>query len=108
MVKKSGGVCVQDFLDSVLFGLGMAKGSEYDESGKLAEDRYEVYVNNDFLGYKSLKAQNEEITGIDSFLYNQGITSFTSALDGNHYNIQANGADATNIKNALNVYFQNR
>jgi hypothetical protein len=78
-----------------------------DANVKLTEDQYEVFVNGNLVGHKSLKNQGEQLSDIDGFLRSQGINNFTSSLDGDHYQIQTNGQN-DDITNALNVYFNNR
>jgi hypothetical protein len=78
-----------------------------DNQVKLNEDQYDVYVNDDFIGQKSLKNQGEHLSDIDDFLKQQGIADFTSSLDGDHYTIRTDGMDA-DIADALRVYFNNR
>ena len=78
-----------------------------DSNAKLSEDRYEVFVNGEFVGYKSLKAQGEQLSDIDGFLRMQGLTGFSTYLDGDHYHIQTNSQSET-IADALEVYFNNR
>lgn len=79
--------------------------SEFDV--KLTEDQYEVFVNGDFVGRKSLKTPGEQLSDIDGFLHSQGLNGFSSKLDGDHYQIQTNGQDE-DITRALSVYFNNR
>jgi hypothetical protein len=74
---------------------------------KLNEDQYEVYVNENFVGYKTLKNQGEDLTDIDDFLRNQKLNDFSSSVEGDHYKIQSN-EQANDITNALSVYFTNR
>jgi hypothetical protein len=74
---------------------------------KLNEDQYDIYVNDDFVGQKSLKNQGEHLSDIDDFLKQQGITDFTASLDGDHYKIRTDGLNAE-ISDALQVYFNNR
>ncbi|ESU30904.1 hypothetical protein G3A_19770 [Bacillus sp. 17376] len=74
---------------------------------KLNEDKYDVFVNDDFVGQKSLKDQGENLSDIDDFLRQQGISDFTASLDGDHYKIKTDGSNAE-IAGALNVYFNNR
>jgi hypothetical protein len=74
---------------------------------KLTEDRYEVFVNGNFVGHKSLKTPGEQLSDIDGFLQSQGLNNFSSSLDGDHYQIETNGQDG-DITNALSVYFNNR
>ncbi|WP_079510033.1 hypothetical protein [Mesobacillus jeotgali] len=78
-----------------------------DNQIKLNEDQYDVYVNDDFIGKKSLKNQGEHLSDIDDFLKQQGIKDFTASLDGDHYKIRTDGLNAE-ITNALKVYFNNR
>jgi hypothetical protein len=78
-----------------------------DVNTKLNEDRYEVYVNGNLVGEKSLKNQGEGLTDLDDFLHSQGFNSFISSVDGDHYNIQAKAQEGE-IINALAVYFNNR
>ncbi|MEH7302793.1 hypothetical protein [Neobacillus drentensis] len=82
-------------------------GLSSDVDSKLNEDRYDVYVNDNFVGHKALKTQGEELSDIDDFLRNQGFNSFSTSLDGDHYTIQAN-EQMDDIANALSIYFQNR
>lgn len=81
-------------------------GSEADT--KLNEDRYEVYVNDRFVGHKTLETQGEKLSDVDHFLQDQGIHDFTSSLDGDHYMIQTNDEDGEHIAETLAVYFNNR
>jgi len=74
---------------------------------KLNEDQYDIYVNDDFVGQKSLKNQGEHLSDIDDFLKQQGITDFTASQDGDHYKIQTDGLNEE-IREALQVYFNNR
>jgi hypothetical protein len=74
---------------------------------KLNEDQYDVFVNDDLVGQKSLKTQGENITDIDDFLKQQGLTDFTASLEGSHYKINTDGSDSE-ITDALKVYFNNR
>jgi hypothetical protein len=83
-------------------------GNPQNESNvKLNEDQYEVYVNDHFVGHKTLKSQGENLTDIDDFLRNQGIETFSATLNGDHYNIQTN-ENSNEIIAALDVYFNNR
>ncbi|HLO12405.1 MAG TPA: hypothetical protein VK190_09245 [Pseudoneobacillus sp.] len=89
-------------------GLGLAITTTNMENSdtKLSEDRYEIYVNNDFVGYKALHNVTDTLEDIDDFLKSQGINEFQSKLDGDHYHI--NGNENGKIKDILNVYCQNR
>jgi hypothetical protein len=74
---------------------------------KLSEDQYEVYVNGNLVGHKTLKTQGENLTDIDDFLRNQGFNNFSTSVDGDHYMIHVDNQDG-DISNALSVYFNNR
>jgi hypothetical protein len=74
---------------------------------KLTEDTYEVYVNNQLVGHKTLKTQGEQLSDIDDFLRQQNINEFSTSLDGDHYKIQTEGHDQ-DISDALSIYFNNR
>jgi hypothetical protein len=78
-----------------------------NNSVKLNEDQYEVYVNGIFIGRKTLKTQGEDLSDIDDFLRNQGFSDFTTSVDGDHYSIHVDHKD-DDISNALSVYFNNR
>ncbi|MES9685069.1 MULTISPECIES: hypothetical protein [Bacillaceae] len=76
-------------------------------SVKLNEDTYEVYVNDELVGHKTLKSAGEKLSDIEDFLSHQGINDFSSAVRGDHYLIHTSG-DFEHLKNALSVYFENR
>jgi hypothetical protein len=78
-----------------------------DSNVKLNEDQYEVYVNGNFIGHKTLKTQGENLSDIDDFLLNQGFNNFSTSVDGDHYTIHVDHQDG-DISNALSVYFNNR
>jgi hypothetical protein len=78
-----------------------------DNNLKLSADQYGVYVNGDFVGSKTLHNQNDTLSDIDDFLRMQGFTEFSASVEGDHYEIQANG-QVDDIANALSVYFNNR
>lgn len=74
---------------------------------KLNEDQYDVYVNGNLVGQKALKNQGENLSDIDDFLRVQGISNFSSSLNGDHYVITTN-EQSTEIEEALSFYFNNR
>jgi hypothetical protein len=85
----------------------IAVNLDSEADAKLDEDQYQVYVNDNFVGHKSLKSAGEKLSDIDGFLRNQGLNDFSSSLDGDHYILQTEEQD-NDIKNALSVYFNNR
>lgn len=74
---------------------------------KLSHDRYDVYVNQDFIGQKYLLTAQESVHDIDDFLMNEGYNNFQSYLDGDHYYIKA-VENEHDVANVLKVYLQNR
>jgi hypothetical protein len=89
-----------------IFGYAFTNNNDSEANAKLSKDRYEIYVNNDFIGYKSLMNTSDELSDVDDFLKSQGINEFQSQLNGDHYYIS--GSEAERIKDVLNVYCQNR
>lgn len=87
--------------------LSRNRGNTSEASTKLNEDQYDVYVNGNFIGQKALKNQGETLSDIDDFLLLQGISNFSSSLDGDHYVIST-GEQGSEIEEALTVYFNNR
>ena len=90
-----------------LFPAYAMNNNDRENQVKLNEDQYDIYVNDDFVGQKSLKNQGENLSDIDDFLKQQGITDFTASLNGDHYDIKTDGSNAE-ITDALQVYFNNR
>lgn len=76
---------------------------------KIAHDRYEVYVNADLVGDKTILTQNEDIFDIEHYLKAQGFEGFSTELDGDHFIIGTeNPAEAAAMKKALEVYLNIR
>lgn len=81
---------------------------------KMPHDRYEVYVNGDFVGHKVLLTQSESIDDVAKYLQRNGYKQFSATLDGDHYNIETNSSqdddthDAEQMKNRLGVYLDLR
>lgn len=67
--------------------------------------RYEIYVNGDFMGFKTLYTSNEDITDLHDFLYEQGFPSFNAQGDGDHYEIRTDESDDA-LKQVLQVHLQ--
>ncbi|NLM34405.1 MAG: hypothetical protein GX206_03115 [Clostridiales bacterium] len=84
-----------------------AKNDE-DQYTKIAHDKYEVYVNDDFVGHKTLIAQTEKVEDIDDYLKSQGFRNFRSELEGNIYNINCVEEDSSRMKEVLSVYLKIR
>jgi hypothetical protein len=88
------------------FGLN---DNEDDGNAKLSHDRYEVFVDGEFVGYKPLLVQNDHISDIDDFLQQEGATEFSSELNGDHYNINTKGTEQSQkIKDSLKIHLSIR
>lgn len=87
-----------------LFNMGLFNESSHS---KISHDRYDVYVNQDYIGQKFLLSAQESVQDIDDFLKNEGYGNFQSYLDGDHYYIRA-VENEQNVANVLKVYLQNR
>lgn len=79
-----------------------------DQNVKIAQDRYEVYVNGEFVGKKVLLTQTDDIQDLESFLHNKGFANFTAAVDGDHFTISVPDDSAHPIKETLQVYLDTR
>jgi hypothetical protein len=79
-----------------------------DANTKIAHDRYDVYVNGDFVGHKTLLTQSEDITDVNDFLLAQGYHHFQYTLDGDHFEIKAEDSTAREMIEALQIYLQTR
>ncbi|GGE28903.1 hypothetical protein GCM10011391_04330 [Pullulanibacillus camelliae] len=77
-----------------------------EDDTKLMHDRYEVYVNDDYIGNKTLIAQNEQIEDLNRFLNEQGLYEFSSDFEGDHVSIVSD-TQADRIKEALHIHLQN-
>jgi hypothetical protein len=75
---------------------------------KLSHDRYEVYVNGDFVGYKTLFGSNEDVVDVEQFLQNQGFSQIEAKVDGDHYEIHADRDEEEKVKKVLEMYLQQR
>jgi hypothetical protein len=87
-----------------MFDLGVFSGPSYSQ---ISHDRYDVYVNQNYIGQKSLLTAQESVQDIDDFLRNEGYSNFQTFIDGNHYYINAVGNEH-GVASVLNVYLQNR
>ncbi|OAS82977.1 MULTISPECIES: hypothetical protein [Metabacillus] len=86
------------------FDMGLFNAST---NSQLSHDRYDVYVNQDYIGQKYLLSAQESVQDIDDFLRNEGYSNFQSYLDGDHYYIKAVNNEH-DVANVLKVYLQNR
>ncbi|MED4015849.1 hypothetical protein ACWE42_22615 [Sutcliffiella cohnii] len=91
--------------NTTFVGLGLINQNE--NFTKISHDRYEVYVNGDYVGQKPLLAASEDITSVNDFLHSHGYNNFVGHLDGDHYNIESNYRD-DELKQALKIYLHTR
>ncbi|MFD2443605.1 hypothetical protein ACFSO7_06335 [Bacillus sp. CGMCC 1.16607] len=97
---------VTDGFENQALGLAITANNSTDNITKLSDDRYEIYVNDDFIGFKTLSNVTDTLDDVDDFLNSQGINGFQSHLDGDHYKIIS--YDTDRIKDVLKVYCHNR
>ncbi|MFC0272409.1 hypothetical protein ACFFIX_13290 [Metabacillus herbersteinensis] len=92
---------------SFLFGKYALDGLDMSLDTKQSTDRYDVYVNQDYVGQKLILTSQEEVHDIDDFLENEGFKNFESTLDGDHYYVKATQNERA-VADTLKVYLQNR
>jgi hypothetical protein len=80
-----------------------------DTDVKEEHERYDVYVNGDFVGHKILIAQNDNISMVEEHLKENGFNQFESKVEGDHFNLTVKDPDLErDIKENLNLYLQIR
>lgn len=89
-----------------IFPVGI--NSEEDNQEKLNEDRYELYVNNEYIGDKTLLNHSDSLKDVDDFIKLQGIEDFSTEVEGDHYHILADSHVSSQLKGILSVYCNNR
>ncbi|SEN84839.1 hypothetical protein SAMN05192533_1238 [Mesobacillus persicus] len=72
---------------------------------KNAHDQYDVYVNEEYIGKKTLLTQSEEVEDIVDFLKVQGIEGVSTHLDGDHFVIKSE--EPEHLKQILQTYLNN-
>lgn len=89
-------------IDDAPHGSGPGRYRDY------GNDRYEVYVNQDFIGQKKIYSPIENIFDLEDFLREQGISDFQFQLDGNHFYItEITPLQEAYAKEMLHIYLQN-
>lgn len=88
------------------FIVGM--NSNFEQNSKLYHDSYKVYVNSDFIGYKTLLAQNENIKDVEKYLRGNGFENFTAKVIGGECYIKSVGRETQDLKDTLGVYLNTR
>lgn len=83
---------------------------DMDEEGtKLHQDRYEMFVNGDYVGNHTLFAEKEDASDISDYLETQGFHQTEVEVQGDHILIHCkNEEEAERIEKALQVYASNR
>ncbi|RXJ02761.1 hypothetical protein DS745_05465 [Anaerobacillus alkaliphilus] len=85
------------------------RGGGLAEDVKLNEDSYEVFVEGQYVGDKTLYAQNEDFHDIGDFLERQGFQNLEIELKGDHIIVHADNDDEKKqLRQALEVYLKNR
>lgn len=92
------------------YGAGFPYFMNSSENNELKNyhDKFTVYVNNDYVGDKTLVTQGDSVNSIRTFLNEQGYDKFSTNIEGSRYNIRCNEEVSSNIKNAVNVYLKNK
>ncbi|MBM7095521.1 MULTISPECIES: hypothetical protein [Alteribacter] len=83
------------------------EGEQYD--GKLTEDRYEMYVNNHYVGDHTLYTEKEHASSVKDFLHQQGFRHVNMEVNGDHVVvITPSHEEAERMENCLRIFAQNR
>lgn len=76
---------------------------------KLNEDRYELYVNNHFIGSHTMFLQKEDATVISDFLHSQGFKHVNLEVNGDHIIVHTDSQEeAQQMERAIEVFVKNR
>ncbi|MCD8509434.1 MAG: hypothetical protein LRY73_05815 [Bacillus sp. (in: Bacteria)] len=93
------------------FPLFILAGTQISEENnvKLNEDRYELYVNNDYVGSHTMFLQKEDANAVSDFLHAQGFRHVNLEVNGDHIIVHTDSQEeAQQMERALEVYVQNR
>lgn len=90
------------------FPIFLSRRDSDDYGSKLYHDSYDVYVNNDYVGRKTLMAQTENARDIEKHLKAEGFQNFRTSLQGNQVMIDSSVDEAVDIKRNLHVYLNIR
>jgi len=76
---------------------------------KLNEDRYEMFVNGEYVGEQTLYTDIEDATDISDFLDKQGFHDVQMDVEGDHIMIHcSNESEANKVEEVIRVYVHNR
>lgn len=79
------------------------------DTTKLFEDRYEVFVEGKYVGDKTLYTEKENFHDVADFLEKQGFQNVEVELNGDHILVHAdNSGEAEKMRQALEIYLSNR
>lgn len=84
-------------------GMLVVPVEESSDSIKLFHDRYEVFVNGDKVGEKTLLTQVEDAQDLKSYLEDNGFSGFNYEVIGDHIEIK-NKEDSHHMKEILSSY----
>ncbi|MDP4177929.1 MAG: hypothetical protein Q8900_06245 [Bacillota bacterium] len=88
------------------FGYNYIESLQRGSTDMVVHDRYNVYVNDDYIGQKILLCENEDINDVASYLQSQGFHDFNTKLEGNSFSIKCD--DDKKLKKTLDVYLSIR
>lgn len=84
-------------------------GDQHEQEDKLYHDSYEVFVNGDYVGNKTLLTQVERLSDVDQHLKVNSFNNFKVETIGNHVDIKTDDlSEARRIKQNLNIYLNTR
>ncbi|UCZ53086.1 hypothetical protein LGQ02_20290 [Bacillus shivajii] len=84
-------------------------GVDGDESAKLNDDRYELYVNHHYVGDHTMFAEKEDAHAISDFLHQQGFKHVNLEVNGDHIVVHSpTKEEADRMEQALKVFVNNR
>lgn len=91
------------------FGLPIFFRNVASDGSKLNEDRYEMFVNGEYIGDHTLFAEKEEATDISDFLDRQGFADVQLDVEGDHILIHcSNESEVNDVEKAVRVFKNNR
>lgn len=69
-------------------------------------DTFDVYVNEEYIGKKTLLTEAEEIDDVANYLKKQGLTQISTNLNGDHYVIKTE--EGERVKQIIEAYLNIR
>ncbi|MBO9129103.1 hypothetical protein [Bacillus sp. 165] len=100
------------FTDGWYQGFGLYPGTfnmTFHNDSKQSYEAYDVFVDQEYVGQKMMANEYEHIADIEDFLRGRGFVNFSTAMEGDHYEIHVHDdGERQAIKDNLNMYFHNR